>query len=778
MQAEVFSFKHDLSRIESWLISTHGDLRRIADHRLREISKLKQPQPSQPYKVHAEYYKSILQFILHVESLSTNTLVNKDDITSIIHNSSWVSSIVSKLPENILMSFTRLIEKEPRVPPPSGVRYFEIMKGLVDRTWREFTNADRIRGEGNTGATAAPTRVSRTANLTSLVSEHQSESPSVTSKKSKKSKSSANLGQVKLNFQCPMHEAGFKITHDLGHCEGFFKASNATRLDMCRSAKACFSCFKPDCLKLSPPACVTTNLPRDLVCVDCRPLAQRRAKSVLLCTDPSHRRLTTQQVQDALSVYLKSVNVKFIDHLRPYFNLASTSSHNTARLKHTAPPPRSKSSSIKSTQPVPVFDTSSGKRVASPTSVKSESDEDAVYVFQTVRIGSESALIFYDSGASANLVLGSFAERVKFKTISPDCQLIGALGDHSLWTDYGLYSATLGSKSSGKFYNLTFQGISKITSKYPEYDWSSVISDVRATGMLNSNEPLPQSVGGRAADILIGLKTPELQPRLLFTLPSGLGIYRCQLRDVHGSTIAFGGPCSVISKINRQFQRFNVNHMSVFFSRLAASLMQAPWVDPDIDTPPKRLPLVFHPTQHQSTVFDATPLTPDDVSHCVSSEDSVLVIEPPELCSHGDTEDLMQRAPADLVLESPDQGNSCESRVGGSALSDSSLENPDRAQVQCPALHTVSLHPSSDSLLHDEASPSDPVLGGCPPDDSASSCPYHLVLSRCMAHKATIPLSKLKNVMESDYEPIISYRCPICEDCRVARSHRYSSPPA
>ena len=277
---------------------------------------------------------------------------------------------------------------------------------------------------------------------------------------------------------------------------------------------------------------------------------------------------------------------------------------------------------------------------------------------------------------------------------------------------------------------MTFQGINTITTKYPKYDWSSVIPEVRATGMLDSDECLPKSVGGRAVDILIGLKSPELQPRFLFTLPSGLGVYRCRIPDVHGSTIAFGGPSSVITKINSQFNNFNVNHMSVFFSRLAASQMQVPWVGPDIEVPPRQLPLVFHPSKHQSTLFDSTPLTPDDLTGCGLFNGYSMTLVPPEICPHQEARRLLQ--------------------LNAAMVTDNAI-NPEGS---------------------DHAAPPGSVMEDCPPYDSEveqSNRPKATEQDHAspvlQAHKALVPLAKLKSIMEDDSENIISYRCPDCEDC-------------
>ena len=62
-------------------------------------------------------------------------------MSNIIFNASWVTQLVSRLPEESIVAFTKLLEKEPRIPPPSGKRHFELLRDLVDSTWRQLITA-------------------------------------------------------------------------------------------------------------------------------------------------------------------------------------------------------------------------------------------------------------------------------------------------------------------------------------------------------------------------------------------------------------------------------------------------------------------------------------------------------------------------------------------------------------------------------------------------------------------------------------------------------------
>jgi len=219
--------------------------------------------------------------------------------------------------------------------------------------------------------------------------------------------------------------------------------------------------------------------------------------------------------------------------------------------------------------------------------------------------------------------------------LDPSSQLVGALGNSSLWTKYGIYTAMLGDDSSGDYHHLLFQGIEQITSDFPRYDLGPVLSELKAANKLDAREPLPQYVGGTSTDILIGLKSSELQPRLLLTLPSGLGVYRCALRDCWGSNIAFGGPHELVTKVNKRFYGFSVTHLSVLLTTLQSPLAPL-WLSSSESTPPSMSPLSIPMSSKQSVFLDTTPVNSSDASHCglpATSSLSTLEMEHQPQCS-------------------------------------------------------------------------------------------------------------------------------------------------
>jgi hypothetical protein len=245
IQRECESFKNDINAIRNWLIRRYGDLRVVVDSKLRLISKLRHPASSPESRI--EYFKLIVQLLLHVESLSNNDFVDSVEIRSIIYNSTLVKSIVSFMPDWIITRFSKMLEAEPRFPLPSGERYFILLKGLIDTVWRELDTANSIKSCRDYATPNPDNRKGRSTIQVSSAGHHESavDQPPVHCVND-----SINVVRT-LSFPCTFHGSG-KPDHELGLCQSVFSWTNKTRSNNAKRLKLCFSCFKPECLKMSP----------------------------------------------------------------------------------------------------------------------------------------------------------------------------------------------------------------------------------------------------------------------------------------------------------------------------------------------------------------------------------------------------------------------------------------------------------------------------------------------------------------------------------------------
>ena len=92
---------------------------------------------------------------------------------------------------------------------------------------------------------------------------------------------------------------------------------------------------------------------------------------------------------------------------------------------------------------------------------------------------------------------------------------------------------------------------------------------------------LPSYIGGSDPDMLLGFRVPDLTPQLEFSMPNGLGCFRCPIKDVHGSDIFYGGSHHIISEINKIFGSVSVNQLSVLLQQTVSAYQGSPWMTLD-----------------------------------------------------------------------------------------------------------------------------------------------------------------------------------------------------
>ena len=696
------NIKTDFTAMKKFLIAEFGVLEDIAEAKLKHIACLKHPSASQPMQKHVDYYKQVAQLLHHIESLCKSTLADQAEVANILHHSTFIKKIVGYLPDEILKEYVRLTEKQSQGSRISGQHRFDILLQLITRTWHEIASVDSIRSTRDPVVSDSSKRSSKAAHTAEIHGSVEPPSKARAQKGNDRIKAGSR-SSAPLAFPCPIHDPSVKAKHEIGHCRTFFQGTNQARMETCKKLSLCFSCLKKECLKASR-TCLA-NLPNNFLCEDCKGSSNRRVPCILLCPNNGHARPTMRALEEALLTYFKALDTNLLDSFKACCNLVMPANPLVSQaMGSTRSEPRRKSlsSPVDKHQPVPAFDTHDGALVNQPFPLTQETSQDSVYIFQDIRIGTRDTLIFYDSGATGNLVVGKVAEDLGFKVVTSENQMISSVANRTFWTEYGVYTAILGDRQSG-FYQLTFQGISEITSEFPRYDWAVVNQEVLSSGKLAPSEMLPPCIGGRPVDILIGIHSCELVPRLLFTLPSGIAVFRCPFLDQSGSSIAYGGSHKVITQVNSRFKGFKVNQLTILLSHMARIYASAPWCDLEF-TPPSKSKSMFHQvSKFQSAVYSSTPLTGADLPDFEFSEGipSAALISPAP-CS------------APPICNMLDQ------------------QNPDEFKLD-------------EGLLSAQ--------------ESSSSC----------VCKARIPLAKLKNLIEQDEEPIVSYRCPQCSDCEECR---------
>ena len=214
---------------------------------------------------------------------------------------------------------------------------------------------------------------------------------------------------------------------------------------------------------------------------------------------------------------------------------------------------------------------------------------------QILRFGNKHVLTFFDSGANLNLISGELAADLNLQTISKKPSKLTVVGGSLVRTEYGTYQCCLGPNESGNYYELTCQGIDKVTSEFKQYDLSEISKEFKDnTDPDLASEPTPPYIGGSDVKLLIGIKNTNLSPILLKILPSSIAVYRSPFTDIWGSRLIFAGPHSSFTKANGAIKADISN--AIFHMKQDAEIR--PWEEKQIPfsiTVDKRFNISIHP---------------------------------------------------------------------------------------------------------------------------------------------------------------------------------------
>ena len=92
-----------------------------------------------------------------------------------------------------------------------------------------------------------------------------------------------------------------------------------------------------------------------------------------------------------------------------------------------------------------------------------------------------------------------------------------------------------------------------VTLELAEYDLDEIGKEFISTSTDQEKDyDLPKTVGGSKVHLLLGVKNTRIQPILLRVLPSGVGVYLSQFKDIWGSRIIFAGSGKSFTLANKE----------------------------------------------------------------------------------------------------------------------------------------------------------------------------------------------------------------------------------
>ena len=184
-------------------------------------------------------------------------------------------------------------------------------------------------------------------------------------------------------------------------------------------------------------------------------------------------------------------------------------------------------------------------------------NENGLYMLQKLQIDGQIYTVFFDSGCSdmvakheAVVRLGHRAKQEIKGPIS-----LGGVGNLKTESIHGIYQIRL-PLANGKDAVLAGVCLEKITNTFPEYPLNGKISKdlfdaYKASGKDVSQLPeLPSSIGGDV-DFMIGTKYLRYHPQPVFSLPTGLTIFKSPFVGVDGKQGIIGGPHQVITEVDK-----------------------------------------------------------------------------------------------------------------------------------------------------------------------------------------------------------------------------------
>ena len=184
-------------------------------------------------------------------------------------------------------------------------------------------------------------------------------------------------------------------------------------------------------------------------------------------------------------------------------------------------------------------------------------NENGIYMLQKVQIGDQQFTLFFDTGCSDMVAkhgaITRIGKRAKMEIEGPTT--LGGVGNIKMESKHGIYQVRL-PLVNGKDAVLAGVCLDQITNQFPSYPIKGEIEDdikvayTQNGGILQDLPRLPDCIGGDV-DFMIGSKYTRYHPQAIFSLPSGLTIYKSPFLSTDGIQGVIGGPHSVITAIDK-----------------------------------------------------------------------------------------------------------------------------------------------------------------------------------------------------------------------------------
>lgn len=547
IRSQTSSISSEYTKLRAWLLTEFGDCLTVTDFLVSNLEMISKPS-AKNYPQRAEYLLKVESVLHKLSSLGNETAIDMQSLQTYLHSQQFMKRLIDLLPLEDEIEYSRILARDGQdTRKVKGVRSFNHLVTFVSNE------------------VAAMERIADKAYLTKASDEQKSTIEHATINNSNTINDDSNLQssyafQGKREFKpklppmskgwfnpkwklpCPMHAHD----HEIADCAEFFSLPSGEKRRI-STRKLCSTCLGPKekCFSKLTNRFVCTNMrkARLLLCKGCVNVCKRHnildsPFNFLLCQSDNHPKPSVDELSTLLKAYMPEMDVSKIS---PTIVVCVGSTvHRSVRSK----PPKSKSSPVDHSFQDIVFDTSSGRKsTLNSHTVINEQGGSVVYIMQWLQIGSSKCLCFFDTGANVHMIDGQMAEKEKIRVITQSPTTLKVVGGKEVVTDYGSYRLNIGPDAEGLNHGLDCYGMSSVTGHFPKHDLLEVNQELRnhhQFGHFVANEVLPDYVGGSKVHLLLGIKL-SVQPVHLFTLESGISVFRSPFKDIFGSDICYGG---------------------------------------------------------------------------------------------------------------------------------------------------------------------------------------------------------------------------------------------
>jgi len=154
-------------------------------------------------------------------------------------------------------------------------------------------------------------------------------------------------------------------------------------------------------------------------------------------------------------------------------------------------------------------------------------------------------LVFYDSGCGSAGISDRAYHLLETTTVRKGPTLLDVAGGKCVEIPYGDEQLNLELADGKKLATITALRMPTITTAFPYVKLTEAWEELAAAATKKGIRNVPtidDDIGGTPVDVILGIRYLKYYPKLVFSLPSGLGVYRAQFKSASGHQAVLGGP--------------------------------------------------------------------------------------------------------------------------------------------------------------------------------------------------------------------------------------------